>query len=261
MHFYKRKMVLVTGASSGIGAAFSRLLASYGASLIITARREDRLAELAEELETAYDTEVTSIPCDLSKPDGARNLCEELRKRNISVDVLINNAGFGFNGRFDEGTLETYEQMMQVNMNALVSLTRQLLPSMIARNSGGILNVASIAGFLPIPNFAIYSATKQFVINFSWSLWYELKKSNVRVSVLCPGPVDTEFQEVAGVASWSAALRGLQPAEDAARRGLKGLAGNEGLTFAKPILRIPYLISKWIPVKIGLLAGNLAMKK
>lgn len=261
MEYFKSKQVLVTGASSGIGIAFSRHLASCGASLIITSRRKERLDQLSQELESEFGTGVTVIPCDLSKPDGARQLFQELQERNLIVDILINNAGFGYNGRFEEGDAEMYEQMMQVNMNSLVMLTRLLLPGMLERNRGGILNVASMAGFLPIPWFAIYSASKQFVINFSWSLWRELKHTDIDVNVLCPGPVDTEFFDVAKVDQRKAAFRGVQTPEEVARRGLSGLVRNRGLTLSKPFLRIPYLASKWLPVKIGLLLGEMAMKK
>ncbi|MDG5766825.1 SDR family oxidoreductase [Balneolales bacterium ANBcel1] len=261
MDYFKSKKVLVTGASSGIGVAFARYLSIWGAELIITSRRKDRLEQLAAELREEHDAEVTVIAADLSDPDGARLLSDQLDKKGISVDILINNAGFGYNGRFEDAPLETYEQMMQVNMNSLVTLTRTLLPGMLERNHGGVLNVASMAGFLPIPYFGVYSATKQFVINLSWSLWHELKHTGVRVSVLCPGPVNTEFMDVAGVDKAKSAFRGLQQADEVALRGLKGLAADQGMTLSRPLLRIPLLLSKWIPIKIGLMIGELAMKK
>lgn len=261
MQFFDSKKVLITGASSGIGLAFSHLLASYGAELIITARRTNRLEKVAKELKAEYNTTVWVISCDLSDPAGPRTLYKELEERGLEVDILINNAGFGFNGRFEEGTLKNYELMMQVNVNALVALTRLLLPGMIQRNSGGILNVASVAGFMPIPNFSVYSATKQFVINFSWSLWREMKNTGVHVSVLCPGPVDTEFMGIAGVNKSKAAIRGLQSPDTVALKGLKGLAGNRGMAFSRVSHKLLYLLGKWLPVKAALSAGELAMRK
>jgi uncharacterized protein len=261
MQYYHGKSVLITGASSGIGTAFCHELAGYGASLMLAARRKDRLDSLANELLDKYECEVSVFPCDLSDPGGPESLVRAIRDQGLSVDILINNAGFGFNGSFLDGSPEKYQQMMQVNMGALVTLTRLLLPDMVRRGSGGILNVSSMAGFLPIPYFAVYSATKQFVINISWSLWKELQGTGVHVSVLCPGPVDTEFMEVAGVDRKKAAFRGLQSPESTALRGLRGLAENAPLKLSRSLLRIPYLLSKWVPVRLGLLIGGLAMKK
>jgi len=261
MQYYYKKTVLVSGASSGIGIAFCKELASSGASLVLTARREDRLEALARQLRASHDCDVTVIPCDLSDPEGAGSLVRAIRDKGIAVDILINNAGFGFNGTFLDGSPEKYQQMMQVNMASLVMLTRLLLPDMIRRGNGGVLNVSSMAGFLPIPYFAVYSATKQFVINISWSLWKELQGTGVHVSALCPGPVDTEFMDVARVDRKKAAFRGMQNPESVAFRGLRGLAENAPLKVSRSFLRIAYLLSKWVPVRLGLMIGGLAMKK
>ncbi len=261
MKYYKNRTVLVSGASSGIGAAFCHKLASYGAVLVVTARRRDRLEDLAEQLRAEYDCGVTVISCDLSDPSGPRLLVQALQKKGIEIDILINNAGFGFNGGFLDGAPEMYQQMMQVNTASLVLLTRLLLPGMVRRGRGGILNVSSMAGFLPIPYFGVYSATKQFVINISWSLWKELQGTGVHVSALCPGPVDTAFMEVAGVDRKKAAFRGLQSPEKVVLRGLQGLSDNAPLKLSRSLLRIPYLLSRWLPVRLGLVVGELAMKK
>lgn len=261
MQYYSNKVILVTGASSGIGIAFCRQLALSGAELVISARRKNRLDSLAKELEADYGAKVTVISADLSDAEGAATLFEQLQKQNLEIDVLINNAGFGFNGAFTDGSPDMYRQMMQVNMVSLVTLTRLLVPGMIRGGRGGVLNVASMAGFLPIPYFAVYSATKQFVINISWSLWKELQGTSVHVSVLCPGPVDTEFAEVAGVNSKKTAFRGMQDPESVARRGLHALAENAPMKLSRSLLRIPYLLSKWMPVRLGLIIGDLAMRK
>ncbi len=261
MHYYKSKKVLITGASSGIGVSFARLLASYGAEIILTARRKDRLDQLAGKLADEFNVAVEVIPCDLSDPSGPRQLFDELVRQNLEVDILINNAGFGYNGKFEKADTETYEQMIPVNVTAPVILTRLLLPGMIARNRGGVLNVASMAGFLPIPYFSVYSATKQFVINFSWSLWHELKQTGIHVTVLCPGPVDTAFIDVAEVDRNRAAFRGLQKPGIVAEKGLRGLSRNRPMSLSRASLWVPYLLARWLPVKIGLLGGEAAMKK
>ncbi|MDI6400474.1 SDR family oxidoreductase [Balneolaceae bacterium ANBcel3] len=259
--YYKGKKVLVTGASSGIGISFTRLLASFGAELILTARRQERLKSIAEELSTDDKVRVHVIVCDLSDPEGPKELVRELAERELSVDILINNAGFGYNGRFEDGKLEQYEDMMQVNMQSLVILTRLLIPDMLAKGSGGVLNIASMAGFLPIPYFSVYSATKQFVINVSLSLRKEVKKNNVHVSVLCPGPVDTEFLRVAGISKKKAAFRGLQSPQSVALKGLKALAGNKKMAVSRAFLWGAYLFSKWLPLSISMFVGGIAMKK
>jgi uncharacterized protein len=261
MKYYKNSTVLVSGASSGIGTAFCYQLASFGATLVLTARRKDRIDALAGELREKHDCKVTVIPCDLSDPAGPEALVQTLHEMGIEIDILVNNAGFGFNGAFLEGAPDMYRQMMQVNMVSLVMLSRLLLPGMISRGRGGILNVSSMAGFLPVPFFGVYSGTKQFVNNISWSLWKELQGTGVHVSSLCPGPVDTEFMEVAGVDRKKAAFRGMQQSETVALRGLRGLADNTPLKLSRSLLRIPYLLSKWLPVRLGLIVGGLAMKK
>ena len=259
--YYHGKTILVTGASSGIGIAFCHQLASFGAQLVITARRKDRLDALAEELSARYDSEVSVIPCDLSDPKGPFQLFRELEKSGEEVDILINNAGFGFNGRFVDGSAEKYRQMMQLNMVSLLLLTRLLVSGMIQRGHGGILNVSSMAGFMPIPFFSVYSATKQFVNSISWSLWKELKGTGVHVSALCPGPVDTEFLDIAGLDRKRTAFRGLQSPESVALKGLRGLAENKPVKMSRLLFRIPYLLSKWLPVRIGLFFGQLVMQK
>ncbi len=261
MQYYHNKTILVTGASSGIGIAFCRQVASYGADLVITARRKDRLDALAKELRSQYDCEVSVIPADLSDPDGPASLIREVEKKNHHIDVLVNNAGFGYNGAFIDGDFEMYQHMMQVNVHSLILLTRLLVPGMVGRGQGGVLNVASMAGFLPVPYFSVYSATKQFVINFSWSLWKELEDTGVHISSLCPGPVNTQFFDVAGADIRKAAFRGLQSPEAVALKGLTGLAENIPMKFSRSLLRISYLLSKWVPVRVGMLIGGMVMRK
>ena len=189
---------LITGASAGIGREFARQLAIRARSLVLVARREQRLSELRGELTQHHPNLVVHIrETDLADLAQLKELVAWLERKKINVDFLINNAGLGDSGPFATSNPKRNEQMMLVNMVALTSLTRHLLPQMIARKRGGILNVSSSAGFLPIPGFAVYAASKAYVTSFSEALRTELRGTGVSVCALCPGPVHTEFQEVA----------------------------------------------------------------
>ena len=189
---------LITGASAGLGREFARQLAGQARSLVLVARREQRLSELLGELTEHHPNLVVHIrETDLADLAQLKELVAWLEREKINVDLLINNAGLGDSGPFAISDLKRNEQMMLVNMVALTSLTRHLLPQMIARKRGGILNVSSSAGFLPIPGFTVYAASKAYVTSFSEALRTELRGTGVSVCALCPGPVHTEFQEVA----------------------------------------------------------------
>ena len=189
---------LITGASAGIGREFARQLAGRGRSLILVARREQKLNELREDLKQQHPNLTVHIrKADLADPTQLKELVAWLEREKIDVDLLINNAGLGDLGPFATSDPIRNEQMTLVNVVALTSLTRHLLPQMIARKRGGILNVSSSAGFLPIPNFAVYAATKAYVTSFSEALRAELHGTGVSVCALCPGPVHTEFLDVA----------------------------------------------------------------
>jgi len=190
--------VLITGASAGIGREFTRQLAGRARSMILVARREDRLAELRDELQEQHPNLAVRIrQVDLADPAQLQELMEWLDRENINVDLLINNAGLGDSGPFATSDPIRNEQMTLVNVVALASLTRHVLPQMIAKRRGGILNVSSSAGFLPVPGSAVYAATKAYVTSFSEALRAELHGTGVSICALCPGPVRTEFQQVA----------------------------------------------------------------
>ncbi len=189
---------LITGASAGIGREFARQLAQRARSLVLVARREQRLAELAAELKQRHPRlAVYTRKTDLADREQLNDLLRWLDQQQVEIDVLINNAGLGDSGPFATSDPARNEQILLVNMVALTALTRHLLPRMIARKRGWILNVSSSAGFLPIPGFAVYAATKAYVTSFSEALRTELRGTGVSVCALCPGPVKTEFQEVA----------------------------------------------------------------
>ena len=189
---------LITGASAGIGREFARQLVGRARSLILVARREERLSELRDELTRNHPGLTVHIrKIDIANLSQVEELIAWLEREKIEVDLLINNAGLGDLGAFATSDPARNEQIMLVNMVALTSLTRRLLPQMIAKKRGAILNVSSSAGFLPIPGFAVYAATKAYVTSFSEALRAELRGTGVSVCTLCPGPVPTEFQEAA----------------------------------------------------------------
>ena len=189
------KRVLITGASSGIGAALARRFAEDGAALWLVARRADRLGALADELRAARPgMEVQSHPADLCDESA----CDRLIETVGEVDVLVNSAGVGEYGEFASHNFDALQSMMRLNMHALVRLTRGLLPGMLERRSGWVLNIASLAGFQPTPYMAVYGATKSFVLDFSMALWEEVRKSGIHVACVCPGPVATEFFDRGG---------------------------------------------------------------
>lgn len=189
---------LITGASAGIGREFARQLASRAVFILLIARREDRLNALREELRKHNPSlQIEIRQTDLSDEAQVDALCEWIAHENIAIDLLINNAGLGDYGPFAASDAARLNEMIQVNIRALTLLTRCLLPQMIAHKRGAILNVSSSAGFLPIPKTAVYAASKAYVNSFSEALRMELRGSGITVTTLCPGPVHTEFADVA----------------------------------------------------------------
>lgn len=188
---------VVTGASSGIGEEFARRLASRGADLVLIARRADRLETLARELTANHGTTSTVLPIDLSRADATARVMAELRTLGIRPSTLINNAAFGTHGDFATTDAERIDREVQVNVATLVSLTRALLPDLIADSRGALVNVASTAAFQPIPQMAVYAASKAFVLSFTEALAWETRHSSLRVLALNPGPTATEFSSVA----------------------------------------------------------------
>jgi len=189
--------VLVTGASSGIGRALARRFARAGSSCVLLARRAEALRSLAETLRSRHDVEAHVLPADLSGPDAADEVQAELRERGLAVDVLVNNAGVGARGAFADLDDRRQLDMVRVNVLALTHLSRLLLPGMLERGRGGLLNVASTAGFQPGPHMTVYYATKAYVLSFSEGLTEEVSGRGVTVTCLTPGPTRTAFAETA----------------------------------------------------------------
>ena len=233
-----RKTALVTGASSGIGVELARIHARRGGDLVLVARRQDRLEVLKTELEQAHGVAVHVLVKDLTDPEAAKQIHAELASRGVPIDYLINNAGFGNGGFFHEQDWAKNEAMIMVNVVALAALTRLFVPDMIARGGGKILNVASMAAFLPGPLQAIYYATKAFVVSFSEAIGNELRRTGVTVTALCPGPVDTEFIERANLRKAKGFARTVSAA---------GVArtGYDAMLAGKPIV-VPGIVNKII---------------
>ncbi|MEA2565364.1 MAG: uncharacterized protein QOD49_541, partial [Actinomycetota bacterium] len=189
----RNPLALVTGASGGIGEELARILARHGYDLVLVARSADKLAALAERLELDHGIQVRAIAKDLARPDAAAEIHEWLAAEGLTVDVLVNNAGMGLLGKFAEIGIEGDVEMLRLNVEAPTLLTRLLLPSMLERGSGRILNLASTAGFQPGPLMAVYYATKAYVLSFSEALANEVAGTGVTVTALCPGPTETGF--------------------------------------------------------------------
>jgi uncharacterized protein len=217
-------VALITGASAGLGEEFARQLSAKGHRLVLVARRKERLDTLAKELGNARAVEL-----DLSAPGAAARLMADLKKHKETVELLVNNAGFGLAGRFADLDAERQREMIDLNCGALEELAHVVLPGMIQRNSGGILNVASTAAFQPGPGMAVYFATKAFVLSFSEALHDEVKKHGVKVSCLCPGPTRTEFRQVSGFNPTGPASKQSADAASVVRAGLKGLERNQAV--------------------------------
>jgi len=189
---------LITGASAGIGREFARQLGAHARSMILVARRDEKLIELADHLQREHPRLVVHVrKVDLGDPGQLRAFLESLDREKLEVDFLVNNAGLGDSGPFAESDPDRNKEMTLLNVATLTLITRHLLPSMIEKHRGAILNVSSSAGFLPIPLSAVYAATKAYVTSFSEALRAELYGTGVSVCALCPGPVVTEFQQVA----------------------------------------------------------------
>lgn len=218
---YRGGWALITGASAGIGESFARQLAARGMNLVIAARREERLRALAAELTRAHGVAVVTAESDLARPGEAGRLWE-MATEGREIQLLVNNAGFGARGAFDELALERQVEMVQVNCVAVLELAHHALRGMRDRGSGGIINVSSIAAFQPVANLATYAASKAFVLSLSEALWSEARDHGVRVVALCPGRTPTEFQSIAGTGSADSAF-GVRSADQVAAAGLHAL--------------------------------------
>ncbi|MBQ9383182.1 MAG: SDR family oxidoreductase [Ruminiclostridium sp.] len=243
-------IALVTGASSGLGREFSRILARRGFNLVIVARRRQRLEELRKELTGQYGVKVKVLVHDLSDPDECKELYNEVE--NANIDILINSAGFGVFGKFTETDLDREIEMIDVNIKALHILTKLFLQKFVKRDRGHILNVASLAGFTAGPYFSSYYASKNYVLQLTKAIYEELRvdRSNVYIGAFCPGPVKTEFNDVAGA---EFAVAGLDEAE-AAEYAIEKMFDGQLIIVPKMYAKAAVAMQRFLPTKMMLAA-------
>jgi uncharacterized protein len=243
---------LITGASSGIGAAMAGELASRGYSIALAARREERLRSLATDLSDEHGVSAEVIAADLGDPAGREHLAEELRTRGRSVEVLVNNAGFGHQADFATSPRERMVEMVRVNVEAVVDLTSRFLGPMVERGRGSVINIASLGAFQPLPGSAVYGASKAFVLSFSEAIRTELRGSGV--SAVCPGPVRTEFTDAAGIPGVEDRTPGVvwMSAEDIARHAVDGAAHDKRVVVPGVLNRAGALAGQHSPRAVAL---------
>jgi len=256
---YAGRWALVTGASSGLGEVFARDLAARGMSLVLAARRGERLRELAAELRGTYGVEAEAIPADLGRPGATETLWREAARRR-EIHLVVNNAGFGLKGRFDELPLDRQAEMVRLNCVSLMELAHLALGPMRARREGGIVNVSSVAAFQPIPDLAVYAASKAFVLSLSQALAEECRGTGVRVLALCPGPVATGFQEVAGT-QVSGRTPGIRTAEEVVAAALRGLEAGDDTVVPGTLNRLGTLAGRVLPRGLVVRAARTVMRK
>lgn len=231
MIHYAGKVALVTGASAGIGKVFATELASKGCHVILVARSKDKLDALASELAHKHRVRTYSIAQDLSKPGAVEELADQIHSLELEVNILINNAGFGTYGRFEEIPPEREQEEIRLNIASLVAMNHQFLPEMQRRREGIIVNVASVAAFQPSPYMAVYSATKAFVLSFSEALWAENRHRGVQILALCPGATATEFFKVIGTEAAAGGTKLASPI-DVVKAGFRGIEANRSYIVA-----------------------------
>jgi short-subunit dehydrogenase len=237
----------VTGASSGLGADFAQLLAERGCHVVLVARREDRLQKLSKEIENAHGVQTRVIPMSLSGEDARRELYERLAREGIEIDVLVNNAGFGVHGPFLEIPWEREHEMLELDIVALVHLTKLFVKDMVERNFGYVLQVASIGAYQPTPTYASYSAAKSFVLSFGEALHYELRHTHVKVTVLSPGVTATEFLHVSGQAPTLYQRIAMMPSRKVAESGLRAMLRGKPSRIPGLVNAIPAFSLRFMP--------------
>jgi len=245
----KGGFALITGASSGLGACFARALAARGWNLVLVARSKDKLEALAREIATKHSLGIEVIEQDLSVKGAAERLVAILRERGIVVDLLVNNAGFGAHGEFWKLPLDRQSEMLRLNIVTLTELTHLLLPAMVERRAGGIINISSTAGFQPVPYTSVYAATKAYVTSFSMGLAEELVEYGVKVLALCPGGTATNFWN-AGKFSKIEFPGGLQSPEEVVELGLRAFDRGRSLAVARFINRLMIFVQRLAPRRL-----------
>jgi len=258
-----KRTVLITGASSGIGDAFAEIFAAEGYDLVVTARREDRLRALAVRIEAAHGVQVSVIPMDLGQPDGARRLCEEVDRRGLTVDALVNNAGYGVPGAYTRRSWEEHAAFLNVLVVSVAELTRYFVPGMHERRFGRIINVASLAGLVPAPaGHTLYAASKAFLIRFSESLSQESLHLGVHVTALCPGFTYSEFHDVTGTRKTVSKLPAFMWMDSAtvARQGYEAVSAGVPVFVTSRVNRLIAFLVRVLPQRLISAANARASK-
>jgi len=255
MNNYNNKTILITGASSGIGECFANNLDKLGAKLVLTARSIDKLEQMASSMNNAI-----AIPGDLSSKEFPKELHNTIKEKGINVDILINNAGFGFSGLFLDSTIENYEEMMNVNIYSLTALTHLFLNDMITRGNGGIINISSLASFHPIPYFSIYAATKAFVTSFTLGLYEEYREKGINILGVCPGYTKTNFNKRAKMSSTSVPGY-IMSSQEVVDQSLKAYSNGKFLIINGRINKIAKFITSLLPKRIALKISKSIIKK
>jgi short-subunit dehydrogenase len=246
---YTNWTAVVTGSSSGMGMQFARTLAGRGANLVLVARDKKKLDALATELRAAHGVTVDVMPADLSSADALRKLSAALATRVPQVDLLVNDAGFGSNGNVAETSQDVLESELAVNVVAVAELTRAVLPAMLAHDRGVIINVASLAAYTSRPRHTIYSASKSFVLAFTQAVWGETIRTGVRVTALCPGPVNTGFFAVSKTTPPGAMMDPQVPVNVA----LEAIERRRpSVIVASPIMRIYTRVMRMLPTRLAI---------
>lgn len=255
MYDFKSKTVLVTGASSGIGKSFVYQLAPMGANLIIIARSETELQSIADDVKQKHGVNCFPIVLDLSKENAATELFERTSTLNMEVDVLINNAGVGAIGKFEDFDLKRYHSLLQLNINALTELCWLYLPQMRKKNAGGIINVGSTAAYLPLPYSAVYAASKSYVLHFSEALFGELLETDVTVTCMCPGRTKTNFGKNANSPFQNGKAKPADSPELAAKVGIEAFLKRKSSAISGPqkftVSVLPRFLSRSRIIKIA----------
>ncbi len=254
------KRALVTGASSGLGVAFARILAARGANLVITARRKENLESLAEELREKHRVEVEVVVVDLSASDGPSKLWNATEEKGLTIDVLVNNAGGGLHRDFVDATWEELSRQLQLNVISLTELSHRFARAMLTRGGGHILNVSSIGAYTPTPTYATYSAGKAYVRDVTEAVAYELRDTPVRVCSLCPGGTLTEFHLASGHNDMPASFRAtFMTAHDCAQIGLDALFGGRANIVAGFMNALGMWLLRFVPRKVIVALSAMAM--
>jgi short-subunit dehydrogenase len=253
----ERKTALITGASSGIGYELARIFAKEGHNVILVARSKETLEKLAWELQETHSINAWSFPIDLSDPTAPNQIYEFAQRESLLVDSLVNNAGFATGGPFSEADIRTQLEMMQVNVVSLVHLTKLFLPDMLQRKEGRILNLSSMAAFVPGPLMAVYYASKVFVLSFSEALANELKGSGVSVTALCPGPTRTAFEKNPGVGGTKLFRQGgVMEVEAVALAGYRGLMNGETVVIPGLRNKVMQVVARLAPRSVAVRAAR-----